>query len=110
MHHFVKKIRGSRDADVIGIYEALDMFLPGLFAYRSVLRGGIPMEIPNLRDRAARERYRHDTMCTDPKTAGDQWIPSFSKGNPDIPGVVYRNMRNLWDEGGRRTEPDAAPL
>ena len=61
-------------------------------------------------DRAARERYRHDTMCTDPKTAGDQWIPSFSKGNPDIPGVVYRNMRNLWDEGGRRTEPDAAPL
>ena len=110
MNHFIKKIRGSRDADIIGVQEALDMFLPGLFAYRSVLRGGVPMDIPNLRDRAVRERYRNDTMCTDPKTAGDQWIPSFSRGDPDIPGVVYRNMRNLWDEGGRRTEPDTDRL
>ena len=23
-------------------------------------------------------------------------IPAFSKGNPEIPDVVYENMKNLW--------------
>ena len=32
---------GERNADTIDVYEALDMFLPGLFAYRSILAGGI---------------------------------------------------------------------
>ena len=96
MHHFVEKILGNQEADIIDIYEALDMFLPGMFAYRSVLSGGIPMEIPNLRDKAVREQYRNDTMCTDPKVAGDLLIPVFSKGNPDIPQEVYDRMREKW--------------
>ena len=50
MWHFVEKLRGNPDADIIDVYEALDMFLPGMFAYRSVLAGGIPMAIPDLRD------------------------------------------------------------
>ena len=33
--------RGNKNADVIGVYEALDMFLPGMFAYFSVLAGGV---------------------------------------------------------------------
>ncbi|MBQ9783256.1 MAG: Gfo/Idh/MocA family oxidoreductase [Clostridia bacterium] len=96
MYHFVEKIRGNVNADIIDVYEALDMALPGMFAYRSVLKGGIPMEIPNLRDRAVREQYRNDTMCTDPEVAGDMWIPSFSKGIPDIPDEVYDRMKAKW--------------
>jgi hypothetical protein len=65
------------------------MFLPGIFAYRSVLAGGIPMDIPDFRDPAVREQYRNDTQCTDPKLAGDQLIPSYSKGNPQIDQSVY---------------------
>ena len=76
--------------------EALDMFLPGMFAYRSVLNGGIPMEIPNLRNKAERDLWRHDTMCTDPKVAGDQLIPSYSKGNPDIEEAIYAGIRDAW--------------
>lgn len=96
MHHFIEKIRGNEDADVIDVYEALDMFLPGLFAYRSVLNGGIPMEIPDLRNKAVREQYRNDTQCTDPKVAGDQLIPSYSKGNIEIPDEVYAGVKQRW--------------
>lgn len=89
MYHMVQKIRGNRDADIVDVYEAMDMFLPGIFAYRSVRNGGIPMEIPNFRDPEVRERYRNDTECTDPKVAGDMLIPSYSKGNPQISQEVY---------------------
>ena len=32
MYHFIEKIKGNPDADTIDVYEALDMFLPGMFA------------------------------------------------------------------------------
>lgn len=98
MEEFVKKVLGDADADTIDVYEALDMFLPGMFAYRSVLNGGIPMAIPNLRDKAVREQYRNDTACTDPKIAGDMLIPSYSKGNPEIDPAVYARMYQMWRE------------
>jgi len=96
MWNFAEKILGNPEADIIDVYEALDMFLPGMFAYRSVLKGGIPMEIPNLRDPKERERYRNDTACTDPGAAGDQLLPVYSKGNPEISDAVYRNMKEKW--------------
>ena len=97
MYHFVEKIKGNPDADIIDVYEAMDMFLPGMFAYRSILAGGIPMDIPNLRDKAEREKWRNDTACSDKKAAGDMYFPPFSKGEPDIPAEVYENMRKKWE-------------
>jgi len=96
MFNFIDKVLGNKEADTIDVYEALDMFLPGMFAYRSVLNGGIPMEIPNLRDKANREQYRNDTTCTDPKVAGDRLIPSYSKGNPEIAPEVYQIIKEKW--------------
>lgn len=98
MYHFVEKIKGNPDADIIEVYEAMDMFLPGMFAYRSILDGGVPKEIPNLRDKAVRELWRNDTACTDPKVAGDMLLPTFSKGTPEIDDSVYDYMKKLWDE------------
>ena len=42
-----------------------------LGAYRSILAGGVPMQIPNLRNRVDRDLWSNDTACTDPKVAGD---------------------------------------
>jgi hypothetical protein len=105
MYNFIEKIKGNKDADVINVYEAMDMFLPGMFAYRSILKGGIPMEIPNLRDKSVREQWRNDTACTDPKVAGDVLLPTFSKGTPDIDDGVYEHIKKLYQvenekEGG----------
>ena len=104
MYYFIKKILGDADADTIDVYEALDMFLPGLFAYRSVMAGGIPMELPNLRDKSQRDKWRNDTTCTDPKAAGDLLLPTFSKGTPEIPQEVYDRMARLWNEECGKTE------
>lgn len=96
MDQVINKINGDETAEVIGFYEACEMFLPGMFAYRSMLNGGIPMEIPNLRDKTVREQYRNDTMCTDPEVAGDMLIPCYHKGNPDIPDSTYERVRKIW--------------
>ena len=98
LSEFVKRISGDENADIIDVYEALDMFLPGMFAYRSVLQGGVSLEIPDLRNKEIRDQYRSDTMCTDPKVAGDMLIPSFSEGNPNIPDEVYDKMRSIWQK------------
>jgi hypothetical protein len=95
MHCFVERLLGNRKADIIDVYEALDMFLPGLFAYRSILNGGKPMPIPDLRDKAQRELWRNDTACTDPRIAGDMLLPTTSGGTPDIDDGVYDYVKML---------------
>ena len=97
-HNFVEKVKGNPDADIVDVYEALDMFLPGLFAFRSILDGGTAKEIPNLRDRSVRDKWRNDTACTDPKVAGDMLLPTCKSGTPDIDDGVYEYMKELWDE------------
>jgi hypothetical protein len=98
MYYFVERILGDEKADIIDVYEAMDMFLPGMFAYRSILAGGVPMQIPDLRNPAQREQWRNDTACSDPKVAGDMLLPTFSLGTPDIDDGVYEHIKALWDE------------
>lgn len=98
MWNFISKILGEKDADTIDVYEAMDMFLPGLLAYRSVLNSGIPMDIPDFRRADAREKYRNDRACTSPEVAGDQLLPSYSKGNPQVPDEVYENTRKEYEK------------
>lgn len=93
MYNFVEKILGNPNADIIDVYEAMDMFLPGMFAYRSILNGGISMDIPNLREKKEREAWRNDTACTDPKVAGDMLLPTCVNGTPDIPNEVYEAVK-----------------
>jgi len=96
MYHFIEKLRGSKDADIIDVYEAMDMFLPGLYAYRSILNGGMPVRIPDLRIKAERDLVRFDIACTDPLVASDQLLPCYSKGNPQIDEEVYLKLKDKW--------------
>lgn len=98
MYNFVEKILGNSDADIIDVYEAMDMFLPGMFAYRSILDGGVPKDIPNLRNKNERDIWRNDTACTDPKVAGDMLLPTFSKGTPEIDESVYTRVKECWEK------------
>lgn len=96
MYNCMEKLLGNEEADVIDVYEALDMFLPGLYAYKSVLAGGAPMDIPDMRDASQREKVKNDTSCTDPKAAGDMLLPSYSKGNPEIEPEIYKLHHEKW--------------
>ena len=97
MYFFVEKILGNPDADIIDVYEALDMFLPGLFGYFSILDGSAPKQIPNLRDPAQRDAWRNNTACVDPKAAGDQLLPTNINGTPEIDPAVYDIVKQKWD-------------
>jgi len=74
------------------------MFLPGLFAHFSLLAGGTPVEVPDLRDPAQREKYRNDTRCTDPKVAGAMLIPQTAQQTEEIPMEVYERIQAKWQE------------
>jgi len=98
MYNFVEKILGNPEADIIDVYESMDMALPGIFAYRSILNDSVSMDIPNLRNKDERDKWRNDTACTDPKVAGDMLLPTKKGGTPDIPDEVYDNVRRKWEE------------
>ena len=74
------------------------MGICGILAFRSILNGGVPTEIPDLRDKKQRDIWRNDTACTDPAVAGDMLLPTFSKGTPDIDDGVYEYVKKLWEE------------
>jgi hypothetical protein len=54
------------------------------------------MNIPDLRDKNEREKWRGDTACTDPKVAGDALLPTCSTGTPVIDRQVYEEVYRLW--------------
>lgn len=104
MYNFVRKLLGEKDADIINVYEALDMSLPGMFAFRSILDGGAAKEIPDLRNKAERDKWRNDTACTDKNVAGDMLLPTCAGGTPEIDDKVYEYMYQKWQEDLKRDD------
>ena len=98
MYHFIEKIKGTENADIIDVYEAMDMYLPGMFAFRSILKGSVPVEIPNLRNKEEREKWRNDVACVYPEIAGDQLLPHRKGGTPEIDPKVYEYQKMKWEE------------
>jgi len=99
-HFFIEKILGRPDGKwSIDVNKAVDMGICGLLAYRSVLNGNTPVEVPNLRNKAEREKWRNDNACTNPAVAGDQLLPRSSFGEPEISDGVYKRVKKLWQEG-----------
>ncbi|MBO4769986.1 MAG: Gfo/Idh/MocA family oxidoreductase [Clostridia bacterium] len=104
MYYFIRKIQGYSDGidNSIDVYEAMDMYLPGLIAYRSIMNGGVTLDVPDMRSKADRDRFRFDTFGTDPLVCGSMLAPSFHTGTPDIPDSVYEEVRRRWIEGGAK--------
>ncbi len=98
---FIGSMLGDATATryAIDVYQALDMSLPGLLAYRSILKGGAPVAVPDFRDAQAREPYRHDHACTDPRAAsGGALLPSCSSGARPVPDAVYAREARRYEE------------
>ena len=100
MHYFLEKLLDRPGgSEVIDVYQALDMALPGILGYKSILHGNQPFEVPDFRSPAAREAYRNDTWCTNPAIAGDSLFPRCSFPVPEIPDSVYEKVRREWEAG-----------
>ncbi|MBT3378162.1 MAG: Gfo/Idh/MocA family oxidoreductase [Lentisphaerae bacterium] len=64
-YYFAKAIREG-STPLIDVYKAIDMTSVGILGYRSALQGGIPLEVPDFRDKTVRETYRNDDWNPDP--------------------------------------------
>jgi Predicted dehydrogenases and related proteins len=102
-YYFIRKILGDPDgiANSIDVYTALDMCVPGILAYRSILNGGATQDVPDFRDKIAREKYRGDTFCTFREIAGDMYAPPSPGGEVELPDEVYEAVRQKWLRGER---------
>lgn len=97
MHFFLEKILGRpAGANSIDVYQALDMSMPGILAYRSICQGNSPQTVPDLRDPGQREAWRNDNWCTNPAVAGPDLAPFNAQGDPEIPDEVYQRVRQQW--------------
>ncbi len=100
-HYFIQSILGDEEAKKasIGVYDAVNMCIPGILAYKSIVNGNIPMDIPNLRNKEERDAYRNDTFCTYKEAAGDQWVTNNIHGLDDIPDEIYEEVKRKWQAG-----------
>ncbi len=110
-HFFIEKILGNEEGKwSIDVYQAVDMGMCGLLAYRSVLDGNKPYDVPDFRDPAQRDAWRNDNACTTPEVAGDQLLPRSSWGEPEIPDKVYDKVREYWLAGKEADKKDFESL
>ncbi|MFA5645653.1 MAG: Gfo/Idh/MocA family oxidoreductase [Candidatus Ratteibacteria bacterium] len=90
MHFFLSAIKGKEEGKyAIDVYQALDMTLPGTLGYCSILGGNIPFEVPDMRNKKEREKYRNDTWSLDPKGPDGGKTPSSSFGSVEIADSFY---------------------
>ncbi len=102
-HYFVRSILGDEDAkkEAVDVYRAVDMCIPGILAYRSILEGGSALDVPDLRKKEERDKVRCDTFCTFEEAAGDMYVsPTAAQWKqPEIPDEVYEEVRRKWLAG-----------
>ncbi len=101
-HFFIQKILGHPDGMKysIDVYDAVDMGIIGILAYRSVLAGGTAVDVPNLRNPEEREKWRHDNKCTNPEIAqGDDLLPCAPEGTYEYSDELYEEVRRIWLSG-----------
>ncbi len=98
-YYFIRSIMGDETAKerAIDVYTAVDMCIPGILAYRSIVNGNAPIKVPNLRNKEERDEYRNDTFCTFKKIGGDMYVPNNIEHPADeIPDEVYDEVRRKW--------------
>jgi len=100
-HYFIQSILGDEVAKErsIGVYEAVDMCIPGILGYRSIVNGNCSVDIPNLRNKCERDAYRNDTFCSFAESAGDQLAINNIQGYEPIPDEIFKEVERKWLAG-----------
>lgn len=65
------------------------MCIPGILAFRSILNGGSAIEVPDLRLKEQRDKYRND----------DVYYLDSKFYRAQIPDSVYDKVREKWIKG-----------
>ena len=93
-YYFAKAIREGSEP-LIDVYKAIDMTSVGILGYRSALQGGIPLDVPDFRDKAVRETYRNDDWNPDPARHREGMPFSSVLGDIPIPAETVAKFEEL---------------
>lgn len=90
-YYFINSILGDEESrkNTIDVYQAVDMCIPGILAFRSILNGGSAIEVPDLRLKEQRDKYRND----------DVYYLDSKFYRAQIPDSVYDKVREKWIKG-----------
>ena len=104
--HFARAIRGEAPP-YWDVYRGVAASIVGILAYRSALQNSNTVEVPDLRLKAVRDRYRDDHWSPDPATRkqGDPWPSVLGDLRPPEEGLAY--AREIWKAMGY-VEPSSA--
>lgn len=106
-HCFVEKILGKPDGEwSIDVYQAIDMGICGILAFRSILNGNQPVKVPNLRNKEERDAWRNDNTCTNPLVAGKDLIPCSSYPERELKEEACAANRAQWLENEKKRLQD----
>lgn len=96
-HFFIEKILGKPDGKwAIDVYQAVDMGICGILAFRSILSGNQPIKVPDLRNPAERDAWRNDHACTNAAVAKDQVLPCSSYPEKPLTEKEAAENRAKW--------------
>ncbi len=86
---FFRAVRGEEE-EGIDVYRAMDMWLCGMFAFRSALSGENAQRVPDFRKKEERDQYRFDEKS--PFSDGENRLPSLAGDPGKLPekGVYVR--------------------
>ena len=93
--HFARAIR-SGEAPFLDVYRAVAMSSVGILAWRSALKEGHPVEVPDFRDEAQRAPYEDDTWS--PWPGGDPRAPSSIQPAREPTAEALEHARRIWKE------------
>lgn len=98
-YHFSEAIRSGRQP-YLDVYRGVAMSMVGALAYRSALDDSNTVAVPDLRNPAERDRYRHDDWNPDParRREGYPWPSVLGDIAPTRQGLAH--ARKAWRAAG----------
>jgi predicted dehydrogenase len=98
-YYFAEAIRSGRQP-WLDVYRGLDMSIVGIQAWKSALKGGAPVELPDMRKESVRRRYAGENWSPFAEDAGKgQPPPSITGMNPPSARQIAA-ARRVWRQLG----------
>jgi predicted dehydrogenase len=98
-YHFAEAIRSGRQP-FLDVYRGVTMSIAGVQAWRSTLNDSCALPVPDFRDKAAREEYRHDDWSPDPLRDNEHRFPCSVLGEIPHTPEAEAYARKIWAEQG----------
>ncbi|MCL2815004.1 MAG: Gfo/Idh/MocA family oxidoreductase [Oscillospiraceae bacterium] len=102
MYHFINCVRENTQP-FFDLYKSVALSSVGIVAWKSVLQGGIPLEIPDFADEKARAEYENDTFNPFPHFSEDKRVTPSAPAGTAARGITeadYEKARNDWRKLG----------